>query len=170
MLRQGEIRRFLESLRDSLRGDWILLGGSYVAVVLDPERGTEDIDLVPKDPEPQSRLQLMKAAERAGLSVEAVNSAADFFLRRIEGWETMLEVLYQWSDLTILVPQPQLFLLLKLERMSEADLEDCRLVLERHAGFVDRGSIIRRLQELNRKETNPAARARRSTLLRQLKR
>ena len=170
MLRQVEIRRFLESLRDGLRGEWILLGGSYVALVLDPDRGTEDIDLVPKNPDPRSRLQLMEAAQRAGLSVEAVNSAADFFLRRIDGWEQMLQVLYQWPDLTILVPQPELFLRLKIERMSEADLRDCRLVLERHTGSIDWSPVVRRLQELNRQETNPGARARRWTLLTELER
>jgi hypothetical protein len=58
------------------------IGGEKLREVwLESRRVTEDIDLV--GTRPDSRLRLMELAERLGLPIEAMNSAADFFVRRI---------------------------------------------------------------------------------------
>lgn len=66
----------------------------------------------------------MELAAEAGLPVEAVNSAADFFVRKIADWRTQL-VPFVRRRATIYRPNATLFLLLKLERLSAVDLEDC---------------------------------------------
>src|SRR5262245_47050514 len=49
-------------------------------------RVTEDLDLFGLAGTQTQRLALMELALEAGLPVEAVNSTADFFVRRIAGW------------------------------------------------------------------------------------
>src|SRR5712691_4763012 len=67
----------------------------------------------------------MELAVNCLVPIEAVNSAADFFVRRIDGWRDQLVELMRGSSAIIYRPSATLFLLLKLERMSEADLGDC---------------------------------------------
>ena len=82
MLRRDAIHAFFRSAAAHLAGEWVLVGGAVVALLFDEERGTEDLDLVAVDPQPDSRFQLMHAALAAGMGAETVNSAADFFLWR----------------------------------------------------------------------------------------
>jgi hypothetical protein len=58
-----------------------------------------------------------------------VNSAADFFVRRISDWRDQLIELHRGSRATIFRPTATLFLLLKLARLTEVDLDDCAALL-----------------------------------------
>ena len=64
------------------------------------------------------------ALAHKGLPVETINQAAGLFLRKIANWNKMLVPLIKGTA-TIYRPNVTLFLLLKMERLSESDLGDC---------------------------------------------
>jgi hypothetical protein len=93
----------------------------------------------------------MELAADRSLPIEAVNSAADFFVRRIDDWRDHLVELLRGSTATIYRPSATLFLLLKLERLSEADLDDCLAMMSHCAGTgesIDVGRVRARLDTL----------------------
>lgn len=122
-------------MAERLHGDWLLVGGALAALWLDePSRTTEDVDLVGLSGVPEERLDLMQFAEEMGLPIEAVNSAADFFVRRIPGWQEEIEIFRTGPKSRIYRPTPTLFLLLKIDRLSEQDLGDCLATIEKARG------------------------------------
>jgi hypothetical protein len=129
-LDQRRLRQAVEGLADRLTGSWLVLGGAAVALWLEPRRVTEDIDIVSIGGGAGDRLALMEAADQLGLPIEAVNSAADFFVHRIRGWEREIEVLHVGARATIYRPNATLLVLLKVGRLSERDLLDCRVAVE----------------------------------------
>jgi len=150
-LDRERILRFLEAASRRLSGEWLLVGGAAAALWFSEERVTEDIDLVGLAGTPEERLRLMEFAAAEGLPVEAVNSAADFFLRRIEGWRDHIEPLLRGPSATIHRPDATLFLLLKCSRLSEIDLGDCLALLDfvrAEALALDRGRVLRTLVSL----------------------
>lgn len=124
-LDRARIERFLARAADDLEGDWLLVGGAAAAVWFAENRTTEDIDLIGCAGTMTERLRLLELAEKEGLPVEAVNSAADFFVRRLPGWNAALVALRQGKTATIYRPSATTFLLLKIGRLGEQDLEDC---------------------------------------------
>jgi hypothetical protein len=132
---RDRIRAFLAVAGDRLDGDWLLVGGGAAAAWFAPERTTEDLDLVSVDGAPGARLALLELAAEAALPVEAVNSAADFFVRRIEGWRDHLVVLHRGARATIHRPDVTLFIRLKLGRLSEVDLDDCLAAIDTGDAF-----------------------------------
>lgn len=124
-LDRGRIDAILDAAVDALEGDWLLVGGAVAAAWFLPGRVTEDVDLVSLRGSQADRLALLALAERLGLSPEAFNSAADFFVHRIPGWTTEMELLRQGRGARIHRPTVTLFILLKMGRLSEIDLEDC---------------------------------------------
>jgi hypothetical protein len=120
----------LQRMVDEVPGDWLLIGGALAAMWSSARRTTQDIDLVPLT-DAASRNRLLAFAEAAALPVEALNSAADFFVRRIPGWDQDLVLLHQGSCGRVFRPKAGVFLRLKLARLSEQDLEDCQVVLTR---------------------------------------
>lgn len=154
---------------ERLDGDWLLIGGAAAAVWFRDDRVTEDVDLVGMAGTQGERFALMQLASDAGLPVEAVNSAADFFVRKIVDWRDQLVPL-RVGRATIYRPNATLFLLLKLERLSESDLDDCTGLLAHCAvtgEAVDVARVRDRLAALP--ETPDAALgARRATLARAL--
>lgn len=164
LLGRDRIARVIEAAGEHLAGDWILIGGALAALWFSPTRVTEDIDLVSLDDASERRWALMDFAIEQGLPVEAVNSAADFFLRRIAGWERDLELLHAGTHARIFRPTPTLFLLLKSARASEADLADCLALLDLagHEGLaVDRARVRAHLDALPPTESEAAAARRR---------
>ena len=150
-LDRGRIDAILDAAADALEGDWLLVGGAAAATWFLPERVTEDVDLVSLRGSQDDRLALLSLAERLGLSPEAFNSAADFFLHRIPGWTTEMEPLRQGRSARIHRPTVTLFILLKVGRLSEVDLGDCLALL----GFArennspcDRDRVIAALDAL----------------------
>lgn len=79
-----------------------------------------------------------------------MNSAADFFVRRIEGWRDELEVLKRGARFVVFRPSTTLFVLLKSRRLSEQGLEDCRAAIgHAHDGRpVDTARILAALDDL----------------------
>ncbi len=122
---RSRIQALLHAAGDRLDGEWLLIGGAAAAAWFSPSRTTEDIDLISLAGTQEARLALMELAADSSLPIEAVNSAADFFVRRIADWRDQLVELMRGATAVIYRPSATLFLLLKLERLSEADLGDC---------------------------------------------
>ncbi len=129
------LARFLRLAGDRLEGDWVMVGGALLPLLGVRHRVTLDIDIAgPQDARGEQSLILMEIAEQLGLPVEAINQAAAFFLRRIEGWQDNLILLHRGKNAAIYRPNVTLFLLLKLGRMSESDLADCLEFIKLGAG------------------------------------
>jgi len=141
----------LELAGDRLSGEWLLIGGAAAAAWFSPVRTTEDIDLIGLVGSQAERLALMELAESAAIPIEAVNTAADFYLRRVDGWRDQLVPLHRGAHATIYRPSATLFILLKLHRLSAVDLEDC-LGLVAHCRAsgepIDHARVFARLDEL----------------------
>jgi hypothetical protein len=120
------IRAVIHEAADTVTGDWIVLGGTVLPLLEAGYRTTLDIDLIPLGDAPQSQiLILMGIAERHGLPVETINQAAGYFLRRVPRYLEHTVLLHEGSRARIYRPDPTLFVLLKLPRLSQSDLEDC---------------------------------------------
>lgn len=119
------LERFLDCAAARLGGSWVVVGGSVLLLVGRGARETFDIDLAaPKDAGAADLLALLEVAESLGLPAEAVNQAATWFLHRIPDHERHLVVVRTGRAATISRPDATLFVLLKLSRLSESDLED----------------------------------------------
>jgi hypothetical protein len=148
---RARIQALLELAGERLTGEWLLIGGAAAAAWFAPVRTTEDIDLIGLGGSPGERFALMELAASVAIPVEAVNSAADFFVRRIEGWREQLVPLHRGSSATIYRPTATLFLLLKLQRLTAVDLDDCLALVahcERSGEAIDRARIRARLDAL----------------------
>ncbi len=124
-LDRERIAAVVAAVADRLPGEWLLVGGALVALWIEPRRTTEDVDLVGLAGSAAERLALLELAADLGLPVEALNSAADFFVHRIAGWREETELFHAGACSKILRPTPTLFVLLKVSRLSERDLADC---------------------------------------------
>ncbi|HEX2844775.1 MAG TPA: hypothetical protein VHP64_05945 [Candidatus Limnocylindria bacterium] len=127
---RARIQGLLELAGERLTGEWLLIGGAAAAAWFAPVRTTEDIDLVGLGGSSGERFALMELAASAAIPVEAVNSAADFFVRRVDGWRAQIVPLHRGTSATIYRPTATLFILLKLNRLSAVDLEDCLALVE----------------------------------------
>lgn len=147
----GRIRHVVRAVADRLDGDWLLVGGALAAIWIRPGRTTEDVDLVAIPASQERRLALFQLADDLGLPVEALNTAADFFVERVPGWRDELETLHSGKRGTVYRPSPTLFLLLKLRRLSAEDLEDCVALVakaSREGLSIDRRRVLRALDAL----------------------
>ncbi len=165
-LDRQRIESLLSAAVDKLEGEWLLVGGALVAVWLEPRRVTEDVDLIGLGGSASERMSLMELAEAEGLPIEAVNSAADFFVFRVPRWRDQIELFRSGARARIHRPSPTLFLLLKLGRLSEQDLADCLLLLRKVSADglpIDTRRVIDTLEALP--ETADAALAARRTVL-----
>lgn len=124
------IQAFLQLAGERLEGEWLLIGGGAAAAWFAPTRTTEDVDLISLAGTQADRLALMELAAGASLPIEAVNSAADYFVRKIDDWRDHLVVLHRGTSATIYRPDSTLFLLLKVRRLSETDLDDCIALID----------------------------------------
>jgi len=156
------IQAFLELAGDRLDGEWLLVGGGAAAAWFSPSRTTEDVDLIGLGGTQAERFALMDLAVAASLPVEAVNSAADFFVRRVEGWRDRLVVLHRGARGTIYRPDATLFLLLKIGRLSEVDLADCLALID-HGDPIERERVQSAIDALAATDDEDAA-ARRTRL------
>jgi hypothetical protein len=167
-LDRERLEALLSAMAERLHGDWLLVGGALAALWLDePSRTTEDVDLVGLSGVPEERLALMQFAEEMGLPIEAVNSAADFFVRRIPGWQEEIEVFRTGPKSRIYRPTPTLFLLLKIDRLSEQDLGDCLATIEKTRSARLRLDLERVLSALDALPPSDAALEERRRWLRQ---
>jgi hypothetical protein len=146
-LDRQRIDELLTALCDELDGDWLLVGGAFCALWLNERRQTEDIDIIGMRGEHAERMAVMSFCAAHGLPVEIVNSAADFFVRRIVHWQAEVEPWRSGKRGRILRPSPTLFLLLKIGRLSEQDLEDCLALLQK-ADRLDHHRVLAAIDAL----------------------
>lgn len=163
---QVRIQSFLELAGERLEGEWLLVGGAAAAAWFAPGRTTEDIDLIGLGGTQDERYALMNLAVEAALPIEAVNSAAGFFVRRIVDWRDHIVVLHRGARATIFRPDATLFVLLKINRLSEVDLGDCLALLD-HGDPIDRARVAQAITSLPATD-DLQARARRAQLLERL--
>lgn len=121
------LTKVLSLAADRLSGEWVLLGGTLLPALGVDVRSTVDIDLVGLGPtEAAQSVELMEIAEQLGLPVETINQAAGFFLRRIQWSREDLILMRETARAKIYRPSLKLYWQLKLERLSESDVVDCR--------------------------------------------
>ena len=125
---------FLELAGERLTGNWVVIGGSVMALIGAEYRVTNDIDLSgPITSTQKDTLILMEIAESLGLPIEAINQAGAFFLKQIPGWEKRLIEVHRGKGAIFFRPNATLYLQLKIRRFSETDLLDCMKMLEKHS-------------------------------------
>lgn len=126
------LKQFITQALKELTGDWVLLGGTLLPALGVDVRTTLDIDFVKAqdDSKTADTLKLMEIAEKLGLSVDAINQAGAFFLYRIPGYSKHLVVLAESRKSRVLRPTLDLYLTLKIKRLTESDLMDCLAMLE----------------------------------------
>ena len=125
-LNHKTLQRFLKLAGDRLEGDWVIMGGIVLSLLGIEHRITNDIDIAgPEDSGNEGLFSLMSIAEQLGLAVETINQAGAYFLHRIDGWQDETILLHKGKSASIHRPSATLFLLLKLGRMTESDLDDC---------------------------------------------
>ena len=134
------LMRFVTLAVERLEGDWVVLGGTVLPLLGIEHRVTLDIDVAgPQTAGNRDLLTLMGIADELGLPVETINQAATFFLHRVPDWANLLVPVQTGAKARVLRPNATLFMLLKLERLSEADLSDCLQML----GFAKRtGEVV----------------------------
>ncbi len=121
------LQDFLKLAGDQLSGDWVLLGGTLLPAVGLTVRSTVDIDFVSLEKTDNSQtLALMTIADSLGLPVETINSAASFFLEKINYDKNDLLLLRKGKTAKIFRPSVALYWQLKLARLSDSDLIDCQ--------------------------------------------
>lgn len=139
-INQELLASFFEMAADRLKGEWILIGGSVLPSLGRDIRSTVDIDLASKSGKGGSKqLELMEIADELGLPIEAINTAGEFFLRKIKDFEEHLIPLFSKKGFKIYRPDLELFIRLKIARLNESDLQDCtefiRLAVEKSEPF-----------------------------------
>ena len=131
-LTTATLRRFLKLAGERLTGDWVIIGGCVLPLLGIEHRVTVDLDVAgPDEADMRQSLVLMEIAEELGLTAEAINQAGAHFLRLVDDWRDHLVEVHRGTGATLHVPDATLFLLLKLRRLTESDLSDCRVMLER---------------------------------------
>lgn len=109
----------------------MVVGGAFAALKLRRDRLTQDVDIMGLENTNAERLALMELAEQEGYPIETMNSAVDYFVRKIPDWESHLVELYRGQKSVVYGPDLTLFVMLKVGRMSEQDLADCLDAVDR---------------------------------------
>ncbi len=164
--------QFLKKAIIQLKGEWLLIGGTLLPAVGVDVRSTVDIDLIGLGPkESAQNLELMELADSLGLSVEAINQAAAFFVKKIGYKKSDLLLLRSGKDTKIYRPSLEFYWRLKLERQTENDLIDCMHYLKfckAQKDTIDFSALKNLLsKEISRADTKDQ-RARLNELLKQL--
>ena len=155
-LTKNTIERFLKIAMSKLKGKWVLIGGALLPILGISKRTTIDIDIVgPKDLGVTGQLELLKIAQELDLPIEAINQAANFFLWKIKDWDKMITPLYESKKITIFRPTVTLFLLLKINRLTEIDLSDCLDFIryaDEHNEPLDKKRVLTAIQNALRED------------------
>ncbi len=124
---------FLKNILEQIDCDWLIIGGSLLVLLRATNRATTDIDICPlSELTNDRRIQLMDVAQKSGLPIEAINPAADFFLRQIAGWKESLVLFKSGKNGNLYRPSISLYFRLKLSRGTETDIADCISFLNWH--------------------------------------
>jgi hypothetical protein len=126
MITEQQYKLFLDNVVNQIDSDWVVLGGSLLRIIQASSRSTSDIDICSIDEMTNdNRLSLMSIAQASGLPIEAINPAADFFLRQIPNWKNSLVLLVQGKKGNIFRPSLELYIILKMNRGTDTDVSDC---------------------------------------------
>jgi hypothetical protein len=128
------MKKFVEIASEKLTGEWVVIGGTVMAVLGIDYRVTVDINFVNlknKNSNADS-LKLMGIAEQLGLPVESINQAGAYFLSKITDVQEHLVEIKKTKSCTIYRPDVYLFVKLKLGRFTQTDLEDCLVMIRHH--------------------------------------
>jgi hypothetical protein len=133
-MNQKTMKKFVEIASESLTGEWVIIGGTVMAVLGIEYRVTVDIDFVNlKNKSSNSdSLKLMGIAEQLGLPIESINQAGAYFLSKINDVQDHLVVIKETKSCKIYRPDVYLFVKLKLGRFTQTDLEDCLVMIQHH--------------------------------------
>ncbi len=113
-------------ITDSIRGEWLIFGGSMLYLIGIDSRSTIDIDIASFNVSTNAdTLKLMKLAEEFQLPIETINQSGAFFLNEIENWQGRCELFHKGKIGKVYIPNIDLYIELKSSRMSESDLSDC---------------------------------------------
>lgn len=141
----------VERLADGEPGEWVLLGGSLTLAVGASDRATLDIDLGRADaPVWFSPAGLMGIAESLGIPIEAINQASNYFLHK-QPFKDLLIPFVTGKASTVYRPHFDLFLRLKLERLSHTDAGDIIAYGALYRDEVNRESLSTKWLELESK-------------------
>lgn len=144
------LQKFIKSAGRRLKGEWLLIGGTVLPAVGIDIRTTVDIDIVGLGAaEAAQNLELMTVAEELGLPVETVNQAGAFFVRKTGYRPDELILLHRGASASIYRPSLGLYWKLKVARLSESDLEDCRHYLRfctKQKDKIDKKSLMKFLK------------------------
>ena len=133
MITKYQYNEFLKFVTQEITSDWVIIGGSLLALLNAKSRSTTDIDICPLDEMTnENRLLLMNLAIKSGLPVESINPSADFFIRQIPNWKNSLILFKTGIKGNIYRPSLELYFKLKLSRASDSDIQDCVSFLEWH--------------------------------------
>lgn len=125
MIEKEKFQKFLSEVTETLEGDWLIIGGSLIAILIPDTRVTQDIDICSIDEmNNDKRLALMNIAHKLNMPVESINPAADFFLRQVSDWKKSIILLKQGKKGRLFRPSFELYFSLKLKRLSESDFQD----------------------------------------------
>ncbi len=124
------LQKFQKLALASLSGEWVVIGGTVLHLLDRDERLTLDIDLARKSGKLDETIELMDIAEKLKLPVTAINQAGSFFLKQIPDWESKLVLWAESKACRLYRPNGELYLQLKMARMSESDLQDCLQMID----------------------------------------
>lgn len=72
MIKPHQYSDFIDAVVENMEGDWVLVGGALMAILIPGTCATLDIDLCPLgELTNERRIELMKLAQASGLSYEA---------------------------------------------------------------------------------------------------
>lgn len=144
------LKQFLKLAGANLEGEWLLVGGTLLPAVGMDIRSTVDIDLVGLGSvEAGQTLELMEIVEKLGLSVETINQAAAYFVKKVGYTKKDLLPLHEGKSATIFRPSLELYWKLKMTRLSESDAQDCKQYLNycnNRGDKIDYGVLIKSLK------------------------
>ncbi len=159
MITAEQYDQFLINLLAEIDCDWVIVGGSLLALLKASNRSTSDIDICTLgELTNERRLQLMKIAQASGLPIEAVNPSADFFLREIPNWKESLVLFRSGKNGNLYRPSIELYFKLKLNRCSPTDVSDCVSFLKWHnenSLSYDKNNLITILSLFTKDKTRP---------------
>jgi hypothetical protein len=133
-MNHNTMKKFVEIASENLTGEWVVIGGTVMAVLGIEYRVTVDIDFVNlKNKSSNSdSLKLMEIAEQLSLPIESINQAGAYFLSKINDVQDHLVVVKETKNCKVYRPDVYLFVRLKLGRFTQTDLEDCLVMIKHH--------------------------------------
>ena len=148
MINSKLMKKFIAKALTNLEGNWVIIGGTVLALMGIDERVTMDIDMIGinlKNSNSQS-IKLMEIAEGLGLPVESINQTGEYFLSKIDHYEDHLVLFAESKNCKIYRSNAYLFIKLKLARLSETDISDCiSFVKHNHAEATNNKVEINKL-------------------------